>query len=182
MTEQDARNHLYDLWQNGIVPNNFDENHSDYEKAVQYTIKNDQFDYEDFSNNNAIIKFGFWRVESDCLVGKGYYVIADSRFWETEEHNGQLVWSWLIHLAKKTWITKENVNDLNTAFFFCQDYFKKHKPKNLPAVSTAQTIYLQSQLLEIREEMNNYRKSQSEEDELKNMLKYRELKSNIKSL
>lgn len=34
MTEQDARNHLYELWQNGILPNNFDENHSDYEKNL----------------------------------------------------------------------------------------------------------------------------------------------------
>ncbi|MGY8923865.1 MAG: hypothetical protein ACKVJR_09055 [Flavobacteriales bacterium] len=37
MTEQEAKNHLYDLWQNGAIPNNFTEDHSDFHKAVNYT-------------------------------------------------------------------------------------------------------------------------------------------------
>ncbi|PKV52815.1 hypothetical protein ATE84_4942 [Aquimarina sp. MAR_2010_214] len=35
MTEQNAKSHLYELWQNGEIPDNFDENHSDYEKAIR---------------------------------------------------------------------------------------------------------------------------------------------------
>jgi hypothetical protein len=187
MTEQDAINHLYDLWQNGEIPNNFDENHSEYYKAIEYTKKNGEFDYENFSANISIIKFGIWQVESDALIAKdGHdYIIECSRFWETSDYHGHLVWSWLIHVAKKSWIDKESVKDLNTAFFFCQDYFKKNKPLNLPYVSTAQTLNIQKQILEIQEEMAksvNINQNGIVETDLQHMLKYRELMSNIKFL
>lgn len=183
MTEQDARNLLYDLWQNGEIPNNFDENHSDYEKAVEYTLKNGEFDFENFTENITIIKFGIWQIESDALVAKdGHdYIIERSRFWETQDYNGHLVWDWLIHLAQKSWITSENINDLNTAFFFCQDYFKEFMPANLPYISTAQTLNIQKQLIEIRDEMGE---PESENGimqvDAERMLKYRDLKSNLK--
>lgn len=184
MTEQDARNHLYDLWQNGEIPNNFDENHSEYEKAVTSIIKNGKFDYESFSEGNSIIKFGKWQVESDALIAKEGqdYIIECSRFWETRDYNGHLVWEWLIHLANKAWIDKENVKDLNTAFFFCQDYFRKNKPLNLPYVSTAQTLNVQKQILEIQEEMAKSEKISTNgivEIDTERMLKYRYLMSNI---
>ena len=38
MTEQEAKNHLYDLWQNGEIPNNFTEDHSDFYKAVNLQL------------------------------------------------------------------------------------------------------------------------------------------------
>ena len=187
MTEQEAKNHLYDLWQNGEIPNDFDEDHSDYDKAVSYTKKNGQFDYEDYCARNAIIKFGIWQVESDALVGKGArdYIIECSRFWETRDYNGHLVWDWLIHLTEKTFINKENVKDLNTAFFFCQDYFRKNKPANLPYVSTAQTLNIQKQILEIEEEMAKSEKVSeygTVEIETEDMLKYSDLMNNIKYL
>ncbi|MFD2915339.1 hypothetical protein [Psychroserpens luteus] len=187
MTEQDAKNHLYDLWQNGEIPNNFTEDHSDFYKAVNYTKKNNQFDYEDFYASIAIIKFGIWQVESDALVGKGGrdYIIESSRFWETRDYNGHLVWDWLIHLTEKTWINQESVKDLNTAFFFCQDYFRKNKPANLPYVSTAQTLNIQKQILEIEEEMAKSEKVSElgiVEIDTEDMLKYSELLSNIKYL
>ncbi len=187
MTEQEAKNLLYDLWQNGEIPNNFDEDHSDYDKAVKYTKENGQFDYEEFYASIAIIKFGIWQVESDALVGKGGrdYIIESSRFWETRDYNGHLVWDWLIHLTEKAWINKENVKDLNTAFFFCQDYFRKNKPANLPYVSTAQTLNIQKQILEIEEEMAKSEKVSElgiVEIDTEDMLKYRDLMSNIKYL
>ena len=119
------------------------------------------------------------------MVGKvGYdYKINDRRFWETEDYNGHLVWSWLIHLAEKIWIDKENVKNLNIAFFFCQDYFKEHKPKDLPYVSTAQTLNIQKQILEIREEMSKREKLNKQglvEIETEDMIKYSELLSDIK--
>lgn len=187
MTEQDAKNHLYDLWQNGEIPNNFTEDHSDFYKAVNYTIKNNQFDYEEFYASIAIIKFGIWQVESDALVAKdGHdYIIECGRFWETRDYNGHLVWDWLIHLAQKAWIDKENVKDLNTAFFFCQDYFRENKPKNLTYVSTAQTLNIQKQILEIRDEMEKTEKVNENgivEIDSDRMLKYRDLMNNIKYL
>lgn len=48
MTEQEARNYLYNLWEDGEVPSNFNEDHSDFEYAVKYTMKYGRFDYEDF--------------------------------------------------------------------------------------------------------------------------------------
>jgi hypothetical protein len=187
MTEQDARNLMYDLWENGEIPNNFDENHSDYEKAVRYTMKNGIFDIERFLEDNKIINFGVWQVESDALIGKvGYdYIIECSRFWETREYNGFLVWDWLIHLTTKSWFKVKDVNDFNTAFFFCQDYFKEHKPVNSPYVSTAQTLYIQKQLMQIRQEMltsEKFDKNGTFEVDIENMLKYRDLKSNLKFL
>ncbi|PKV52817.1 hypothetical protein ATE84_4944 [Aquimarina sp. MAR_2010_214] len=130
------------------------------------------------------MKFGVWQVESDALVGKvGYdYIIADSRFWETQDYNGYLVWSWLIHLTEKSWIDKQTVKDLNTAFFFCQDYYKKYKPKNLPYISTAQTLNIQKQLLEINEEMQKKEKIDKHgiiEIETEGMTKYSELLNGI---
>lgn len=187
MTEKNARDLLYDLWSNGEIPNNFDENHSDYEKAVKYTIKKGAFDYENFMETMAIIKFGIWQVESDALVAKGGhdYIIECSRFWETRDYNGHLVWDWLIHLAQKTWIDKESVKDLNTAFFFCQDYFRENKPKNLPYVSTAQTLNIQKQILEIQEEMDKSERVSKNgilEFDSERMLKYRDLMNDIKYL
>ena len=175
------------MWQNGEIPSNFDENHSDYDKAVQYTIHHNGFDYEEFCKGQSIIEFGAWRVESDALVGKvGYdYIIECHRFWETEEYNGHLLWSWLIHLAKKAWITNENINDLNTAFFFCQDYFKANKPANHPEASTAQTLNIQKQLLAIREEMDKTERAGINgiiEMDIESMLKYRDLINGIQYL
>jgi hypothetical protein len=156
MTEQQARNLLYDLWENGEIPNNFDENHTDYEKAVKFIIKSGDFDFKKFYENISIIKFGIWQVEPDALVAIGYnYIIECNTFWETREYNGHLVWDWLIHLAQKTWIKSESINDLNTAFFFCQDYFKEFKPNNLPYISTAQTLKIQKQLMENRHEKDS---------------------------
>ena len=187
MTKQKAKNLLYNLWQNGEIPNNFNENHSDYEKAVNYIMKNGQFDLDNFYASMAIIKFGIWQVESDALVGKGErdYVIESNRFWEIRNYNGHLVWDWLIHLTEKTWINKENVKDLNTAFFFCQDYFRKNKPNNLPYISTAQTLNIQKQILEIEEEMAKSEKINElgiVEINTEDMSKYRTLMRNIKYL
>ena len=187
MTEQEAKNHLYDLWQNGEIPNNFTEDHSDYEEAVKYTVKKGTFDYEDFMETMSIIKFGIWQVEPDALVAKdGHdYIIECGRFWETRDYNGHLVWDWLIHLAQKTWIDKESVKDLNTAFFFCQDYFRKNKPKNLPYVSTAQTLNIQKQILEIQEEMEKSERNNKNgivEFNSERMKKYSDLMSNINYL
>ena len=94
-----------------------------------------------------ITKIGIWEIDEDGLTGKvgsGYdYNIAKERLWETRDFKGQIVWDWLIHLTEKDWVTKENINDLNTAFLFCQDYFKAFKPNLTQNVSTAQTIYIQ---------------------------------------
>lgn len=187
MTKQEAKQHLEELWQNGNISHNFDENHSDYDSALKFCMDNNQFDFEKFNDSKIIIKFGDWQVESDALVGKvGYdYIIADSNLWEYSEQEGVLVWNWLVHLAKKTWIDKETVKDLNTAFFFSQDYFKELKPLNLPEVSTAQSLYIQQQLIEIDEEFSKLQKVNSHGIVIpnsENFDKYVQKKAAIKTL
>ena len=108
--------------------------------------------YDEFYNEVPIIKFGVWHVEKGALVGKipHDYNISLSRLWKTREYNGYLVWDWLIYFAEKTSVSHENIKDLNTAFFFCQDYFRNQKPDNLPNVSTFQTLIIQKQKLKLR--------------------------------
>lgn len=47
MKKQDAENLLYEMWQNGEIPSNFTEDHSEYNYAVRYVMKYGYFDYED---------------------------------------------------------------------------------------------------------------------------------------
>lgn len=39
MTEKESRNYLYNLQENGTLPNNFTEEHSQYENAINFTMK-----------------------------------------------------------------------------------------------------------------------------------------------
>ena len=48
MSKQDAENLLYEMWENGEVPSNFTEGHSEYDYALRFTMKHGYFDYEDF--------------------------------------------------------------------------------------------------------------------------------------
>ena len=162
MTEKEANNYLYGLWEDGQVPSNFDENHSDYEKAVMFLMKkgSHNFNYDTFLDEIVIIKFGDWRVEWESLEYSKEefdYIIECDRFWETRLYEGHLVWDWLIHLTSKAWINKDNVKDFNLAFFFCQDYFKEFKPEKLKYVSIAQTLNIQQQILEIRDKLDQDR-------------------------
>ncbi|HBG70299.1 MAG: hypothetical protein A2W93_11885 [Bacteroidetes bacterium GWF2_43_63] len=101
------------------------------------------------------VKFGNWIVDDNGITGvfppaMEYHIPIDS-IWAVRNYGGHLVWDWLIHVPQKTWITKDNVNDLNAAFMFCFDYFKSIKPADTLDASTAQTLYVQHQLLQIHE-------------------------------
>lgn len=135
--------------------------------------------------------FGIWEVDEDYgITGKvnpNYdYNIGKYQLWDTKDYGGRTVWSWLIHLANKSWITLENVSDLNKAFLYGQEYFKECKPKNIPMVSTEQTLNIQKQLLEIREQLSENDSIIEGEynfnDGFERMKKYQELLGNIKFL
>ncbi|MFN8333875.1 MAG: hypothetical protein U0U09_02035 [Cyclobacteriaceae bacterium] len=135
---------------------------------------------------DILVKFGRWDINPKFgiigRINRGYdYNIAKDRLWETIEYKGQIVWSWLIHLAKKTWTTPNNFNDLVAAFFFAQDVFKKDMPKNLHNVSAAQSIYIAQQLVAIGES----EETESEDGgaiSVESMKKYLEKLENIKTL
>jgi hypothetical protein len=48
MTRKQAEETLYGMWEDGLVPSNFTEEHSEYEQAIQDLIKNGFIVYEDF--------------------------------------------------------------------------------------------------------------------------------------
>lgn len=76
------------------------------------------------------------------------YFIAAGRLWEYQERgrSNEYLWDWPIHLIEKTWFTREDMLNFNTAFFFARDYFKEQKPKDLPYISNAQTLFIQDQM------------------------------------
>jgi len=49
-TEKEAHELLYSYWENGLVPNNFTDVHTQYGLAIQYIIENGYFNYDDFTN------------------------------------------------------------------------------------------------------------------------------------
>jgi len=48
MTEKEAKEKLYNMWENGEVPPNFTEDHSEYERAVEQMMLNSKLYYDEF--------------------------------------------------------------------------------------------------------------------------------------
>lgn len=156
MTTFEAINLLKDLRKEGNIPSDLNEEHPEYVRAIKFILENEDFDYESFVGQKPIITFGRWIVDSKGLRyddENGYvvYGLDFNKFWLVREYEGVLLWEWLIHLTEKAWITKENVNDLNTAFLFCQDYFKEYRPKSAKMASTAKTLIYQRKIFNVQE-------------------------------
>ena len=48
MTKKQAKGKLYSMWENGEVPSNFTEDHSEYSRAVSQLMKLSYLIWEDF--------------------------------------------------------------------------------------------------------------------------------------
>lgn len=48
MTREQAEMALYELWENGEIPSNFTEDHSEYERAVEEMMEMGNLEYSDF--------------------------------------------------------------------------------------------------------------------------------------
>ena len=48
MTRKQAKMKLYSMWENGLVPSNFTEDHSEYERAVLQLMRLGYLVWEDF--------------------------------------------------------------------------------------------------------------------------------------
>lgn len=48
MSEEEVHIKLYSLWENGEVPNNFPEDHSENKRAIDQIIRNRRIEYFDF--------------------------------------------------------------------------------------------------------------------------------------
>lgn len=99
-----------------------------------------------------IAKFGNWEIHKEGIDNSltGYY-ISNKTLWATQNFSGQLLWEKLLHISRKTHITSEDFNDFIIAFIFAQDYFNSEKPDNLKQISTAQSIYVSTQIVKLRE-------------------------------
>lgn len=49
MSKQEAHNILYAMWENGEVPSNFTEDHSEYSTAIRHLMENGEVDWEDIA-------------------------------------------------------------------------------------------------------------------------------------
>lgn len=48
MSRQEAEDKLYSMWSDGEIPSNFDQEHSEYETAVQQMMKYGEINFSDF--------------------------------------------------------------------------------------------------------------------------------------
>jgi hypothetical protein len=94
------------------------------------------------------IQFGPFVVDSEGIFIKNYYRVHADTLWDIRDFKGVEVWDRLIHLTEKDFVTPDNYDQLNTAFFFAQSYFTTKKPKNITEASTYQTLYIQKQMME----------------------------------
>lgn len=94
------------------------------------------------------IEFGHFVVDDEGILIRDYYRVEASALWHIRDFKDAELWDWLIHLTEKDFVTPENYEQLNTAFFFAQSYFKEMKPQKKLDVSTFQTLYIQKQMME----------------------------------
>lgn len=82
------------------------------------------------------IKIGNWLIDQDGIkwdgVPKHTYEISKDRI--TEERDD--MFDWLIHMPQKTWLTREDIYALNTAFIYAIEKFDITVPPNMSFVET----------------------------------------------
>jgi hypothetical protein len=72
-------------------------------------------------------KFGNWLVTTDGIEWNGTpkieYLIDGDRLAETADIGGVTVYDWPFHMVNKTWLSREDIQDLNEAFqFACKQF------------------------------------------------------------
>lgn len=81
-------------------------------------------------------KIGNWLIDQDGIkwdgVPKHTYEIAKGRI--TEERDN--MFDWLVHMSEKTWLTREDIYALNTAFIYAIEEFGITVPPNMSFVET----------------------------------------------
>ncbi len=109
--------------------------------------------YDPEEHGVEVIRFGNWVVTTEGMAWGGPegppYFIAKNRLWETRPGPDN-VWDWLIHLTEKTWLSDGDIYQLNTAFFFAQDYHAGAKPEGAGGASTSETLKMQRDYMKTR--------------------------------
>jgi len=103
--------------------------------------------YDPREHGTDVIWFGQWVVTSEGIAwGNGSgpsYFVAKDRLWETRPGSDRQIWDWLVHMTEKTWLSDMDIYQLNTAFFFAQDYHAKSRPQGAAQASNWKTLKAQ---------------------------------------
>lgn len=154
MTRDEAIAYLEELENNDKLHDSFYSKEYDYNKAIEFIEKYGHLNQDEFNEYKTIIRFGKWRVESDFIMfDKPFYYIPKESLWDVRNIQGVDVFNWPLHIIGKDF-GMENAKDFNLAFAFCLDYFRLSKPSNKGYISLSQTLYVQKQMLDAKNEYN----------------------------
>lgn len=74
-----------------------------------------------------IKRFGSWNVTDNGIEWAGTppveYVIDHNRLTETAEWGGVKIYDWPVHMVQKTWLKREDINNLTEALRFAGNHF-----------------------------------------------------------
>lgn len=74
-----------------------------------------------------IKRFGSWNVTDNGIEWAGTpaveYVIHHTRLTEMVERGGVIIYDWPVHMVEKTWLKREDINDLTDALRFAGNHF-----------------------------------------------------------
>lgn len=84
-------------------------------------------------------KFGHWNVTEKGIEwdseARGNYFIDSMRLLELTDRKGVTMYDWLVHVPPKTWVTKEDAMDLNSAFKYLASKLDMEIDENIYADS-----------------------------------------------
>lgn len=71
------------------------------------------------------ITIGNWLIKEEGIewTGNNKYFIEKDRLLELGTGSRSNMYDWLIHLPEKTWLTKQDIYELNTALIYAINYF-----------------------------------------------------------
>ncbi len=71
------------------------------------------------------ITIGKWLIKEEGIewTGNNKYFIEKDRLLELGTGSRSNMYDWLIHLPEKTWLTKQDIYELNTALIYAINYF-----------------------------------------------------------
>lgn len=96
-------------------------------------------------------QFGKWLITTDGIEWTGgvKYLIDKNTLNEESPDDTARMYDWLLHLTEKTWLTRDDIYALNSAFIYALDHFGVGFN---PEISFAATLTEQDRLMKEKEE------------------------------
>ncbi len=98
-----------------------------------------------------IFKCGNWTLTPNGIQWGGHpdFLIPKTSIGQSGTGHRKKMYDTLVHMTEKTWLTKEDVSDLNTIYIFALEYYNIGFSKD---ISFVETFLEQKKLLEERED------------------------------